>query len=92
MKKFFTSFLLILIIGFLSSPATAQKKSLFNGKNLKGWEIYGTEKWFVEDGLLVCESGPDEEYGYLAKDIVQSPLCRLKYIHDKNNIRDTADH
>jgi hypothetical protein len=65
MKNFLTSFLLIIIIGSLSSQVKAQKKSIFNGKNLKGWEIYGTEKWFVEDGLLVCESGPDEEYGYL---------------------------
>lgn len=44
----------------------AQEKSLFNGKDLSGWKIYGTEKWYVEDGLLVCESGPDKEYGYLA--------------------------
>lgn len=42
-----------------------QYKSLFNGKNLDGWSIYGTEKWYVEDGLLVCESGPDAQYGYL---------------------------
>lgn len=41
-------------------------KSLFNGKNLDGWKIHGTEKWYVEDGLLVCESGPDAEYGYLS--------------------------
>jgi len=40
-------------------------KSLFNGKDLTGWTIYGTEKWYVEDGLLVCESGPDKGYGYL---------------------------
>ncbi|MEM1120909.1 MAG: DUF1080 domain-containing protein [Bacteroidota bacterium] len=40
--------------------------SLFNGKDLMGWEIYGTEKWYVEDGLLICESGPDKQYGYLA--------------------------
>lgn len=39
---------------------------LFNGKNLDGWKIYGTEKWFVENELLVCESGPDKQYGYLA--------------------------
>lgn len=38
---------------------------LFNGENLDGWIEYGTEKWYVEDGLLVCESGPDEKYGYL---------------------------
>jgi hypothetical protein len=47
------------------SMASAQK-SLFNGKDLKGWKVYGTEKWYVEDGLLICESGPDQEYGYLA--------------------------
>lgn len=39
--------------------------SLFNGKNLDGWVIYGTEKWFVENGELICESGPDKAYGYL---------------------------
>ncbi len=48
----------------LGSSSFAQK-SLFNGKNLNGWEVYGTEKWYVEDGLLVSESGPDKEYGYL---------------------------
>lgn len=42
--------------------------SLFNGKNLEGWTIYGTEKWFVEDGELICESGPDKAYGYLGTD------------------------
>ena len=41
-------------------------KSLFNGKNLDGWNIYGTEKWYVDKGELICESGPDKEYGYLA--------------------------
>jgi hypothetical protein len=39
---------------------------LFNGKNLDGWRIHGTEKWYVEDGDLICESGPDAAYGYLA--------------------------
>ncbi|MFC3879248.1 DUF1080 domain-containing protein [Algoriphagus namhaensis] len=58
---------LILVLGLLiSSVGFAQKKvSLFNGKNLDGWEVYGTEKWYVESGLLVSESGPDKEYGYL---------------------------
>lgn len=42
-----------------------QEASLFNGTDLTGWIAYGTEKWFVEDGLLVCESGPDKGYGYL---------------------------
>jgi hypothetical protein len=43
-------------------------ESLFNGKDLSGWTIHGTEKWYVEDGLLTCESGPDAEYGYLRTD------------------------
>lgn len=42
--------------------------SLFNGKDLTGWTVYGTEKWYVDNGELVCESGPDKEYGYLATD------------------------
>jgi hypothetical protein len=66
MKKIFLSiFVIILLAGF---TVPAKKQSLFNGKDLTGWKIYGTEKWFVEKGLLVCESGPDKQYGYLATD------------------------
>ncbi len=44
-----------------------EAKSLFNGTDLSGWTAYGTEKWYVnEDGLLVCESGSEKKYGYLA--------------------------
>ena len=39
--------------------------SLFNGEDLDGWQVHGTERWYVENGELVCESGPDAEYGYL---------------------------
>jgi hypothetical protein len=35
-------------------------------KDLTGWKIYGTEKWYVDKGELVCESGPDKQYGYFA--------------------------
>jgi hypothetical protein len=38
---------------------------LFNGKDLTGWKVNGTEKWYVEKGELICESGPDKQYGYL---------------------------
>jgi hypothetical protein len=61
--------LLILISAtFAFSVVAGEKgaKSIFNGKNLDGWVIHGTEKWYVENGLLVCESGPDKEYGYLS--------------------------
>jgi hypothetical protein len=39
---------------------------LFNGKDLSGWTTHGKEKWYVENGELICESGPDKEYGYLS--------------------------
>jgi hypothetical protein len=55
-----------LAFALISGCNSDKKHSLFNGENLDGWEVYGTEKWYVEDGLLVAESGPDEEYGYLA--------------------------
>ncbi|MGM0947234.1 MAG: 3-keto-disaccharide hydrolase [Bacteroidota bacterium] len=58
--------LMIGLVILMAQSAFAQKKTkLFNGKNLDGWIIYGTEKWYVEDGLLVSESGPDKGYGYL---------------------------
>ena len=46
-------------------PRKPKQETLFNGKDLTGWEVYGTEKWYVENGELVCESGPDKAYGYL---------------------------
>lgn len=59
--------LLLSLVALISVGVSAQV-SLFNGKNLDGWTINGTEKWYVEDGLLVCESGPDKAYGYLSTD------------------------
>ncbi len=57
------------LIAFMAIPAIqAQKVQLFNGKDLSGWTIHGTEKWYVDNGLLVCESGPDKQYGYLTTD------------------------
>ena len=58
--------LLILAAMVLVSSMLTAQISLFNGKDLSGWKTYGTEKWYVEDGLLICESGPDKAYGYLA--------------------------
>jgi hypothetical protein len=59
--------LLVAVTLFFVPFSQAQKKqSLFNGKDITGWKIYGTEKWYVEKGLLVCESGPDKQYGYFA--------------------------
>ncbi len=58
--------LLIVALITFSNVGYAQKmKKIFNGKDLSGWTIHGTEKWYVENGELVCESGPDKGYGYL---------------------------
>lgn len=62
MKTLITVTLLLLSCGVFA------QKPLFNGKNLDGWKIYGTEKWYAENGTLVCESGPDKQYGYLGTD------------------------
>lgn len=64
MKKLILSLTVLILLASFSAPQ--KKESLFNGKDLTGWKIYGTEKWYVENGLLVCESGPDKKYGYLA--------------------------
>jgi hypothetical protein len=65
MKKILAIASMLLLVSMLH----AQKAFLlFNGKNLNGWTVHGTEKWYVEKGELVCESGPDKAYGYLSTD------------------------
>ena len=61
-------FPIVFLSFFLFSFSTIKKnsQSLFNGKDLNGWTVHGTEKWYVENGELVCESGPDKQYGYLS--------------------------
>jgi hypothetical protein len=86
----FTFFLLLPLCGLLacqpspgeettkavstSSDAEPAWQSIFNGKDLSGWKIHGTEKWYVEGGELICESGPDAAYGYLATDKVYKDM------------------
>ena len=57
---------LIIICSLTLFGLKAQKNEIFNGKNLRGWKIHGTEKWYVQKGQLVCESGPEGKYGYLS--------------------------
>lgn len=41
-------------------------ESLFNGKDLTGWEPFGDGKWYVDnEGNLVTENGDTRQYGYL---------------------------
>lgn len=64
MKILLASFCLLSTLFSIAQNKTA----LFNGKDLTGWKIHGTEKWYVDNGELVCESGPDKQYGYLSTD------------------------
>ena len=61
MNKFILLFITVSLY-----QTVASQESLFNGENLEGWNIHGTELWYVDHGLLVCESGPDKAYGYLS--------------------------
>ena len=63
MKENILSVFILLLLGSFMAPP--KKQAIFNGKDLTGWKIYGTEKWYVDKGQLVCESGPDKKYGYL---------------------------
>ena len=70
MRQLIPIALLSVFTVFLSCHTTKQAAAdkstpLFHGKNLDGWVNYGREKWYVEDGLLICESGQYKVYGYL---------------------------
>ncbi len=62
--KFFI--LSVFFMAFFIPFAGAQPVSIFNGKDLNNWTVHGTEKWYVDKGELICESGPDKGYGYLS--------------------------
>jgi hypothetical protein len=82
MKRLFTLFALLL----LTTGVLFAQKKIFNGKDLKGWTVHGTEKWYVNKaGELVCESGPDKEYGYLSTDKnYKNFLLTLKFLQEAN--------
>ena len=61
--------LLVFVIGIVLScvaqaPSGNGWVSLFNGKDLSGWNKNGVEKWAVEQGTIFCESTANK-YGYL---------------------------
>ncbi len=64
---------------------TETSKELFNGIDLDGWIIYGTEKWYVSDGELICESGADKQYGYLGtENYYKNFLLNLEFKQEAN--------
>lgn len=83
----FTGFLFLMSFTEFSENNNSKKDwvSLFNGKDLDGWKIHGTELWFVKDGNLVCKSGPDKEYGYLATEKKFKDLeVKLEFLQEAN--------
>ena len=89
--------LILAVINLTMMSSTYAQNSLFNGKNLDGWKIYGTEKWYVDEGLLICESGEDKEYGYLGTEKnYKNFILTLEFKQESNGnsgvfIRSTVD-
>jgi len=63
--------------------------SLFNGKDLSGWEPFGDGKWYVDkDGNLVTENGDKQEYGYLGTRAYYKNFdmtCEFKQVSNGNS-------
>ena len=61
----FKAIVFITLLTLWGACTTTKSTAIFNGKDLSGWQAYGTEKWYVANGELIAESGPNKEYGYL---------------------------
>ena len=53
------------LLSTASSLCAQERIPIFNGRDLDGWTVHGTELWYVDAGDLICESGPAAQYGYL---------------------------
>lgn len=63
MKKTTVLVVIILMVGLTRvAEAKPRWKSLFNGKDLKGWTVHGKATWSVEDGTLVGIGGMGHIY------------------------------
>ncbi len=79
--------ILFVVAVFLNSSFSQEQtsKELFNGINLDGWIVYGTEKWYVSDGELICESGADKQYGYLGtEEYYKNFVLNLEFKQEAN--------
>lgn len=82
--QFLNRIIIISAIHLISYQVVAQTK-LFNGIDLTGWQINGTEKWYVENGELICESGSDKEYGYLTTNkFYKNFILKLEFKQEAN--------
>ncbi|WP_375324466.1 DUF1080 domain-containing protein [Flagellimonas sp. GZD32] len=91
--------LITIVLAFLAFQGVMAQETinLFNGENLDGWVNHGEEKWYVENGELICESGPKAEYGYLStKDFYKDFELTLEFKQEADGnsgvfIRSTFD-
>lgn len=60
------SYFFVAAVTFLLSGCTGDYVTIFNGTDLSGWEAHGSEKWYVENGELIGESGAGGESSYLS--------------------------
>ena len=82
---YMNAFKFVILFSIFYNFSFSQSFSLFNGTDLSGWNIHGTEKWYVENGDLVCESGPDNEYGYLSTEkFYDDFILTLEFKQDSN--------
>lgn len=76
---------IIPFIVYIYSFNTQEYEQLFNGENLSNWTIHGTEKWYIDEGELVGESGPDKNYGYLSTvDSYKNFILSLYFKEEEN--------
>ena len=64
---------------FAGTSRSGKWTPLFNGKNLAGWQAYGTEKWVADHGTILGES-TSGKYGYLVtRKTYRNFIVRLKF-------------
>lgn len=64
---------------YAASSASSTWTPLFNGRNLDGWQSYGSEKWVADDGTILGQS-TSGKYGYLmTKKDYRNFEIRLKF-------------
>ena len=52
------------VAAYAARSASSTWTPLFNGKNLDGWQAYGSEKWVADGGTILGQS-TSGKYGYL---------------------------
>ena len=99
MKSTFFTFLLAAVLIFSGCNKSAEFESIFNGKDLSGWEVkcvyedINTNYWYVEDSILVANSMGDSIHNYIwlqYNELVSDFHLKLKFQSDPANKGNTG--